>query len=152
MLINPVARAQPVTAGARPIGRMMIGKMAARGAAMVEIRRATGFLLSGLGAAVLTRAGAFRGREGITDQIKCCRWICRHTTDNALANGWAYCDKAPRDLSRWIGKWTCPLCVEELRQSLAALGAEPERGITAQQLNLAVSAWGRFRSAGRERW
>jgi len=88
----------------------------------------------------------------MTDRIKCCRWICRHTTDNALANGWAYWDAAPRDLSRWIGQWMCPSCAEELRQSLAALGAEPERGITAQQLNLAVSAWGRFRSAGRERW
>jgi hypothetical protein len=82
----------------------------------------------------------------MTDRIKCCRWICRNTTDNALANGWVYWDKAPPDLSRWIGKWMCPLCAEELRQSLAALGAEPERGITAQQLNLAVSVWGRFRS------
>ena len=82
----------------------------------------------------------------MTDRIKCCRWICRHTTDNALANGWAYWDTAPRDLSRWIGKWMCPSCAEELQQSLAA-----PRGISAQQLNQAVLAWGRFRSAGRGR-
>ena len=36
---------------------------------------------------------------------------------------------APLELSRWLGKWMCPSSAEELRQSLAALGVNPEQGL-----------------------
>jgi len=102
-LVNPVARAQPVTAGAGPIGPRMLGTEPHAGGLMIEIRRAAGIptvpdlvrLYS-----PSRNVGRTRGDDG----------LCRHTTNNAQANGWAYWDTAPSDHSQWINKWMCPFC------------------------------------------